>query len=423
MKKISRTTGVLLMALILAGLTVSLSANSTSAAGPLKEYVMPTFIDGSGVYAELYTTTVLPATQAAYEGWNKDVGEKLGIKVVNKVYDTRYDFSEAANLYDRSVINDKPVAVNSLVSPATLANLKKFAANKTPAIQWFGYGGMHLPGAWAFLPGRAYVIHYASAIEWLATKEWKESRKPRIAFAIFSGVYGKDTIGIMEPWLKQYDKIEYVGAFWHDTKPVDLSGYVRDMMKSKPDFVMLSTTSVSLSAYYNALKELGFLGKVVNVHPTYQGLDVAGKILGFDSVEGDFGIACANASSGTKAHEYFTKYANKYYSGAFWGSTTVAYSAGTYMLLSAIANAAKKAGPSNVTGQAVFDQLEGQEFTADQLAGVASGAKLNPNDRLSGVKDLYMYKAKGGKEIFAGQVPAEEDPILKAWLKDKSETK
>jgi branched-chain amino acid transport system substrate-binding protein len=401
------------------GLIVGFTAKSTNAADQLKEYLMPTFIDGSGVYAELYTTTVLPATQAAYEGWNKDIGEKIGIKVVNKVYDTRYDFSEAANLYDRSAINDKPVAINSLVSPATLANLKKFETNKTPAIQWFGYGGMHLPGAWAFLPGRAYVIHYSSAIEWLATKEWKQSRKPRFAFAIFTGVYGKDTMGILEPWLKKYDKIQYGGVFWHDAKPVDLSGYVRDMMKSQPDYVMLSTTSVSLSAYYNALKELGYLGKVVNVHPCYQGLDVAGRILGFENVEGDYGVAPANASPGTKAHGYFTKYAKKYYSGAFWGSTTVSYSAGTYMLLSAIEKAAKKVGPSNITGQAVYDQLEGQEFTADQLAGIATGAKLDPKDRLSGVSDLYMYKVVGGKETLVGQVATEEDPILKPWIKGK----
>jgi len=419
MGKIGRTFGMCFWVLSLTALTAGFGARSASAADAPKEYIMPTFIDGSGVYAELYTTTVLPAAQAAYEGWNRETGEKLGIKVVNKVYDTRYDFSEAANLYDRCVISDKPVAINSLVSPATLANLKKFAVNKTPAIQWFGYGGMHLEGSWAFLPGRAYVIHYASAIEWLATKNWKESRKPRVAFAIFSGVYGKDTMGIMEPWLKQYDKIEYVGAFWHDTKPVDLSGYVRDLMKSKPDYVMLSTTSVSLSAYYNALKELGYLGKVVNVHPCYQGLDVVGRVLGFENVEGDFSVASANAGTGTKAHEYFTKYASKYYSGAFWGATTVAYSAGTYMLLSAITKAAKKVGSSNVTGQAVYDQLEGQEFSADQLAGIASDAKLNPNDRLSGVKDLYMYKVVNGKEIIAGEVAAEENPILKTWLKAK----
>jgi len=386
-------------------------------AAEAKKYIMPSFIDGSGVYAQLYTTTVVPAAQAAYDGWNAEIGAKIGVQVVNKLYDTRYDFSEAANLYDRCVISDNPVAINSLVSPSTLANLKKFARNQTPAVQWFGYGAMHSPGAWAFLPGRAYVIQYASAIDWLATKDWKQSRKPRVAFAIFSGVYGKDVMSIMEPWLKTYNKVDYAGVFWHDAKPVDLSGYVRDLMKAEPDYVMLSTTSISLPAYYNALKELGYLGKVVNVHPVYQGLDVVGRVLGFDKIEGDYSVAPANAATDTKAHEYFAKYANKYYSGAFWGATTVSYSAGTFLLLAAIEKAARKVGSDKVTGKAVYEQINGQKFTSRELAGIAEGAQLIPEDRLSGVTDLYVYKIVNGKEVPVGQTKTIEDQILKPWVK------
>jgi|GEM_PF-2862931 len=391
---------------------------TTTTPTKVTEYMIPTFIDATDVYAELYNTTVLPATQSAYEGWNTDVGSKIGVKILNKIYDTKYNFSEASSLYDRSVQTDKPIAYNMLVSPGALANRDKFSVNKTPAVIWFSYAAAATPDGWLFAPGRAYPQHYATAIEYLVANDWKNTaRKPRIAIATFSGVYSNDLVSTIEPWLKTNDKIEYVGAFFHDGAPVDLTGYVRDLMKAEPDYIQLGTTSVSLTAYYKALEDLGYLHKVTHLHPCYQSLDLAARGVGWDKLEGDFAVAPANAAPGTRAFDWFTKYGDKYYKGATFGSTTVSYAAGTYLLLAAVERAAAKVGADKITGPDIYDAINGQSFTSAELSDVTSDITLIPADRLSGVNTLYMYKAVDGKEVMVGTMPVVEDPILKTWLK------
>jgi len=382
----------------------------------LQEYVLPTFVDASGVYANVYNTAATPAALSAIDFWNDETGLEIGVKIVPKVYDTRYNWEEAGSLYDRSIAADNPIAINSLVSPASMANLDKFAENKTPAIQWFGYGAMHRPGAWLFMPGGAYAQMDAVAINWWATEVWQEARKPRVAVAVFEGVYGEDLMSILEPYFAQNPNIDYQGVFWHPPAPVDLTGYARDMMKAEPDFIFHSLTGVSMPAYYSALKELGYLGKVVNMHPCYMGLDTVSRTLDSALIEGDYAVATTSTAPGTKFHKAYMEYATRHYGNAIWGATATQYASGTCLILSAIERAVGKAGPANLTGELIYNEIEGGEYTSEELWGATGNVKMDPKNRLSGATVVYIYQQVNGIETLVGEAPMDMNPVLMPWV-------
>ena len=61
-------------------------------------YVVPSLSDFSGPFS-----SVMPALGGARESvigwWNADVGSKIGVKLVMKAYDTRFDTAQTASLW------------------------------------------------------------------------------------------------------------------------------------------------------------------------------------------------------------------------------------------------------------------------------------------------------------------------------------
>lgn len=406
------------------GLTVLLVVALAACAAPpeeekveLPEYNIAFFGDFHMVYAELVTTCTMPACVAAIDLWNDEIGPEIGVKLIPKIYDVGYDFAEAGAVYDRVVATEKPIGMVSVISPSLMANLSKFKEDEVPMCQWFGYGAMHLDGGWAFLPGRAYAQINASFINWWVAEEWTEARKPRVAYACFKGAYTDDLISLMEPWFAQNPDVEYLGCYYHEATAVDLAGYVRDLMKDEPDIILTGLTSVSKPAYYSALKELGYLGKVPNVFPCFGGTDDASRSLGPEFVEGDYDMDTTNAAPGTVMHRAHTTYASRHYGRAFWGPTAPQYAAGTCLILAGVVRAVETVGAANLTGRAVYEEIEGATFSSEEMFGCTGTIKLDPKDRLSGATEAFFSRFINGKHQMVGSTVVDESDVLKGWLK------
>lgn len=373
---------------------------------PITEYIIPNYADVTGPYSELWRI-IGPSQALVFDWWNENVGKEIGVKLVNKVYDTRYDAAETASIHARSVTADRPIAILTGGGPMILPIVEKIAEQKIVAIHGTcGYGFLHRQGGWAFCPMRDYATLAISAIEWYCEEYWDKPTKPRIVVGIFEGVAGKDIAGPLLEWQKTYPHATFfpVGDIaWHPPTPVDLSGHVRMIMEQgKPDFISFSGTAVSTAAYYSAMKELGYLHTVPTLIPPYLGLSVLGHMLGADMVEGDFEYNGVNYSTGTEAHRIFTQNIDRYARGIPWGSAASQYSLQVYLLTRAVERAVEKVGPENLTGQVLYDILDRGEFKAAEMYGLTGDIKFNPDDRLAGVSTVYIYQQKGGKIELVG---------------------
>ncbi len=389
-------------------LTTLLSAGCAKPAPPtaVHEYVIPNYADVTGPYSEL-NRIIIPAQNVVFGWWNENVGKKMGVKLVNKVYDTRYDSAETASIHARAVVSDKPIAILTGGAPMVLPIMAKVAEQKIVVIHGTcGVSFFHQPGGWVFSPLRDYATLATGSLEWFCEEYWKKPQKPRMVMSIFEGVAGKDIAVPLLAWVKTYPKLELVfgDILWHPPTPVELSGLARKIMEEgKPDVVSFSGTAVSTTVFYSAMKELGYLHKVPIYTPPYLGLAVLAKMLGAEALEGDFEYNGVDYSTGTKAQKIFAENIDKYAPGTPWGSAASQYSFQVYMLTRAVERAVEKVGPANLTGQALYDVLNKGEFKAAEFYGLTGDVKFNPDDRLAGVDTVYCYQMKKGVPTLVGK--------------------
>jgi branched-chain amino acid transport system substrate-binding protein len=384
----------------------------TKASTTIYSYTIPEYDDVTGPYSEL-SKFVLPTFQIVYDWWNENVGKKIGVKLVRKIYDTRYDAAETASIHARVVPTDKPIAIITTGGPMIVPIIEKIQEQKIVAINAVpGYSFLHRPAGWAFCPLRAYAQLHAAYVVWMV-KEWKEPRKPRIIYDVFEGIAGKDMAATASPWFRANPNIEYLfgEAMFHPASPVDLSVHVRKVMEKKPDFILCVPTSVSATAYYSALRELGYLHKVTLVQPPYQGLDILAGMMGDEMVEGDREVNSANFAPGTKAEEIFNANIGKLSTISKWGGSTSQYQICVWILARAVERAAKKVGPGNITSQAIYDVLNEGRFSREELMGLAE-IKFTPKDRIMGVTTTNIYERIKGKTVRVGEV---ETPYIAPW--------
>jgi branched-chain amino acid transport system substrate-binding protein len=398
--------GAILIVLLLIPLPFVSACAKPAPPTPVHEYIIPNYADITGPFSEMFRI-ILPAQNLVYGWWNENEGKKIGVKLVNKVYDTRYDAAETASIHARAVVSDKPIAILTGGAAMVLPIMGKLSEQKIPVIHsTSGVSFFHQPGGWVFTPLRDYATLSTASIEWFCESYWKKPAKPRIVTSVLDAFAGKDLAPSILAWQKTYPKAEFVfgDILWHPTTPVELLGLARKIMEEgKPDYIFFTGTAVSTVAFYSAMRELGYLHKAPILNPPFLGLSVLATMMDADMVDGDFEYNGLDYSSGTEAHKIFVENIDKYGPGTPWGGAVTQYSFPVYMLTRAVERAVEKVGAANLTGQALYDELNEGEFKAAELYGLTGDIKFNPDDRLAGVDTVYTYQMKGGKVELLGK--------------------
>src|ERR1700684_3287239 len=115
----------------------SLAAAMIVAAGVVPsfaaEYVMSASADYSGPFADVMPNA-MSGLLAINTWWNKEVGEKLGVKVDIKITDMRYDAAVIARTWPSILSRDKPIMHLGFGSPDLTTLMKRLPNDKVPML-------------------------------------------------------------------------------------------------------------------------------------------------------------------------------------------------------------------------------------------------------------------------------------------------
>ncbi|WP_382321126.1 hypothetical protein ACFJI0_16230 [Hydrogenophaga sp. UC242_53] len=95
-----------------AALLAGITASAIAPASAQTVYQIPALSDYSGPFAAIMPM-VGPGREGVVNWWNAEVGNKLGVKLELKTYDTRYDTAQTASLWPGVLADqagDRPVA-------------------------------------------------------------------------------------------------------------------------------------------------------------------------------------------------------------------------------------------------------------------------------------------------------------------------
>ncbi|MDY7038653.1 MAG: ABC transporter substrate-binding protein, partial [Thermodesulfobacteriota bacterium] len=104
------------------------------------DYNVTQSMDFTGPYAVIMKSVDV-AAKVIYSWWNDNVGSKLGIKLIHKPYETRYDPSVVASLWPGILSGDKPIAHAGLGGPDLAALMKRLPKDKVPMMMSTGAAG------------------------------------------------------------------------------------------------------------------------------------------------------------------------------------------------------------------------------------------------------------------------------------------
>src|SRR5579863_581864 len=128
------------------------------------EYVMSASADYSGPFADVMPSAV-SGLQAVSKWWNKDVGEKLGVKVDVKVYDMRYDAAVIARTWPSILARDNPIMHLGFGSPDLTTLMKRLPNDKVPMLLGTAMVGLvWQPNGWHFSIRPTYSHEFAALL-------------------------------------------------------------------------------------------------------------------------------------------------------------------------------------------------------------------------------------------------------------------
>ena len=402
---------------------VTLLVSGPAGAQEVKELEVPAIMDFSGPYADLMKF-VMPVRDAVGLWWNETQGKDLGIKLVFKNYDCRYDPTVVASTWP-GILANKPVIVAGLGGADVAALQQRLPNDKVPVTySTASYGYAWKPDQWIFQPRPTYVHEYAAALNWII-KQNPDKRPLRVATMGFQGAAALlDIIKGMQVYIKTNlepnGQAKLVSEQWIDFRPVDVSSQYRAIMEAKADLVIGIANTGQAGAYLKAAKMMGkSIPTLASPHHTIWPLSIAMK--SFAPWEGHY-VAAAAASSSEKTgtgYEFFQtlkKYNPKLNDNLHWSPFGILGISGGLLLVRGVEHAAKEVGAENLTGQAVYDAFLKKPMPASEFMGILPGQHFTKQAPFP-TKDLQVKitTVKNGKYTLAAPdwIPVPGD--VKKW--------
>ncbi|OGA98870.1 MAG: branched-chain amino acid ABC transporter substrate-binding protein [Burkholderiales bacterium RIFCSPHIGHO2_12_FULL_69_20] len=355
---------------------------------------------------------------AVVEWWNKEVGEKLKVRIVVKTYDTRYDVAQTASLWPGIKAELKPALVLGLGGPDAAALQQRLPEDKVPML--FGtaaYGFGWKPNQWALNIRPTYPHEAAGFLEWFRSAKLENKRPVKVAIITSEATpaYADMAKGLQSYTKAHPDKATFVEAIWTEVQPTDLTLQVRRLANAGTDVIVIQTNTAQAVATKRALQALG--KNIPIMLSLHNGVAGSSKTLGDpNGFAGDFEVgAIADASEDdTTARKFYRMLQDKHGLKSGWNAMTMLGLGQTIVAVRAIEAAVKAKGADKVTGEAVHAALLATQFSGPELMGLLPGVDFSVDAPFpTGSAKVNVATMKDGKVIrAAGDIAV---PTVPKW--------
>jgi branched-chain amino acid transport system substrate-binding protein len=373
-------------------------------------YVVPSLSDFSGPFS-----SVMPALGGARESvinwWNAEVGAKLGVKLVMKAYDTRFDTAQTASLWP-GILAEKPLVGFALGGPDTSALQQRLPNDKVvmllaSASNGFGWK----PNQWVLSMRPTFVHELVGFVDWYQKTNLGGKRPVKVALVTSeaSPSYADIAKGITAYAKANPGVIDLVEVVYAEVQPADLTLQMRRVTNAGAELILAPASVQQAIAVKRALQALGKKVPVAFSMHNAPGF-IAKPMGGIEALEGDYeaqsGVIATNES--TEPKRFYDMLVAKYGLKAPWHGITAAGIAQTLLLVRSVEAAAKKYGPSKLTGEQIHQTLLETPISSASLFGYAPDLSYNiaapfpvynPKVNVGLVKDGKVVSAATGYPI------------------------
>ena len=325
-------------------------------------------LDYSGPFAAVMDSWY-GGQQSVFDWWNETRGKKLGVQLNIKTYDMRYDASQVARTWPQILADDHPIVFLGMGTPDLVSLMKRLPADKVPMIMGTAMvAPLWTANGWHFSFRPTYSQEFAGLFSYLQDR-LPEKRALRIGTVSTQGLAGyvDQVNGVVKLAQTYPNRFAIAGSQWVDNTPINITSQIRELLAAKPDVIMVGTNTAQVVATLKAIKELG--ARVPVVTSSHNGLTEVAKALPMADLEGSYSVFgfAPSMDPSVNAAKIFEKY-NK--TKGTWGITAAQTSAQALLATAAIERAIATVGPTKLTGQAVYDALEGPPFGPEHFQGL-----------------------------------------------------
>lgn len=376
-------------------------------------YTVSISLDYSGPFAAVMDSWY-GGQQSVFDWWNETRGKNLGVKLNVKTYDMRYDASQVARTWPQILADDKPIVFLGMGTPDLVSLMKRLPTDKVPMIMGTAMiGPLWTANGWHFSFRPTYSQEFAGLFSYLQSR-LPEKRALRIGTVSTQGIAGyvDQVNGVVKLAQTYPDRFVVASSQWVDNTPINVTSQIRELLATKPDLILVGTNTAQVVATVKAVKELG--AKVPVVTSSHNGLTEVAKAVPLADLEGSYSVFAFAPSMdpSVSAAQIFEKY-NK--TKGTWGLTAAQTAAQALLATAAIERAIATVGPTKLTGQSVYDALEGPAFGVESFQGLLKSVQFTkeapfPTTNLS----VKAVTVKDGKlvPVSADWMPV---PELSKW--------
>lgn len=391
----------------------------------LAEYNIVCEYDFSGPYAEIAKYWV-NGDKTGNDYWNENYGKKLGVKLVLKPFDSRYDPATVASKWPGLLATEKPIAFFGIGGSSVAAVMQRLPDDKVPQFNLACYGFLWARKMnWIVVPRATYPHEAFAFLDWLISKTPQKDLPIKFAgvFSDASPAYVdmERYMGPVSALDKYKGKLEYLGAAWVPLVPVDITDNIRPFIDKGVDLFIIMTNVPQTVATAKACQSLGKHVPIA-VAPHID-LEIVAKTLTWEKMEGFrtyFGAA-SWLNYDTAAYKIWDKYhpADVTDVKAGWtGNTALTVWRGA-AFGKIVEAAVKKVGAANLTGEAIYNAVFDVNLSEKDNLGLLKCVRWTKDAPFPVLECLgiQINEVKGGKYVLAtppGEwVPIPEIPMLK----------
>jgi branched-chain amino acid transport system substrate-binding protein len=334
--------------------------------------VVPSLSDFSGPFAPIMPS-FSGGREAVLSWWNGEVGNRIGLNIAVKAYDTRYDVAQTASLWPGILAELKPAIGFALGGPDTAALQQRLPQDKVVMIHGTAQNGFAWrPDQWILTMRPTFVHEMTGFIAWFHKEKVGGSRPVKIGMVSSeaSPSFADMTKGIQAFARANPTVVQLVEVIFAELQPADLTLPVRRLVNAGVDVILTPTTVQQAVATKRALQALRSRVPVMTSAHNSPGF-IAPLIGGIQNVEGDYEAhsTAIPSDEDTAARRFYQLLTEKHGLKAPWNTLTV-LGIGQALLLARVVQATvAKHGAGGLTGDNVYATLMSTEFPAADFNG------------------------------------------------------